>query len=128
MDPATLKYTEGHEWIGEENGLYVQGITDFAQQQLGDVTYVELPEMGRVLEAGDEAAVVESVKAASDIYAAAAGTVAEINAALEDTPELVNGDPYGDGWFFKLKEVDSVPLNELMSATDYAKFCEDCGE
>ena len=128
MDPTKLKYTESHEWIGEKDGLFVQGITEFAQQQLGDVTYVELPEVGRALKAGDEAAVVESVKAASDIYASATGTVAAMNTALEENPELVNNDPYGEGWFFKLEGVDAVTLSHLMSAADYAKFCEDCGE
>ncbi|MBI1319035.1 MAG: glycine cleavage system protein GcvH [Candidatus Hydrogenedens sp.] len=122
MNPDQLKYTKDHEWIGEDGGLYVVGITAHAQDQLGDVTYVELPAVGRAVSQGDETAVVESVKAASDIYAPAGGTVAEVNGALEDKPELVNQDPYGAGWFFKLKDVDASELGGLMDAAAYAKY------
>ena len=126
MDPQGLRYTEAHEWIGEEDGVYLVGITDFAQHQLGDITYIELPEVGRVLAKGEEAAVVESVKAASDVYAPASGTVAAVNEALEATPELVNESPYAAGWFFKLKEVAKTDLEGLMDAAAYEAFCADC--
>lgn len=127
MDKATLKFTNEHEWIGAEDGLYVVGITEFAQDQLGDITYVELPETGRQVSQGDETAVVESVKAAGDVYAPAGGTVAEVNGALEETPELVNQDPFGAGWFFKLKDVDEADLAGLMDADAYQKFCDEEG-
>lgn len=122
MDPKQLRYTEDHEWIGEEDGMYVAGITEFAQDQLGDITYVELPEVGRQVQQGDELAVVESVKAASDIYAPVAGAVAAVNEALEDAPETVNRDPYGGGWFFKLKNIDAAQLESLMDAAAYEEF------
>ena len=122
MDPNQLRYTEDHEWIGEEDGMYVAGITEFAQDQLGDITYVELPEVGRQVQQGDELAVVESVKAASDIYAPVAGAVAAVNEALEDAPETVNRDPYGGGWFFKLKNIDAAQLESLMDAAAYEEF------
>ena len=125
MNPEELKYTKEHEWIGADGDLHVVGITDFAQGQLGDVTFVELPDVGRAVSQGDETATVESVKAASDIYAPAGGTVAAINDALEDTPELVNTEPFGGGWFFKLSGVDAGELDGLMDAAAYAKFCED---
>ncbi len=124
MDPETLRYTEAHEWIGQEDGLCVVGITGHAQDQLGDITYVELPEVGRKVEAGEEVAVVESVKAASDIYAPVGGAVAAINEALENEPELVNQDPYGAGWFFKLSDANASGPDKLMDATAYAAFLE----
>ena len=126
MNPENLRYTEEHEWIGELNGQYVVGITDFAQSQLGDITYVELPEVGRVIEASEEAAVVESVKAASDIYAPVSGKISEINDALESRPELVNKDPFGEGWFFKLAGVDIVEFDALMDISAYRTFVESC--
>ena len=122
MDPATLRYTKEHEWIGEEDGLYVVGITDHAQDQLGDITYVELPAIGKELDAGAEAATVESVKAASDIYAPVAGKVAAVNDALEAAPELVNQEPFGAGWFFKLDGVNAGDLDGLMDAAAYKEF------
>ncbi len=125
MNPSALWYTEEHEWVGEEDGVYVVGITDFAQDQLGDITYVELPEEGRALDVNEEAAVVESVKAASDVYAPVAGTVCAVNEALEGEPELVNQDPFGAGWFFKLEGVDASALEGLMDAKAYAAFCEE---
>jgi glycine cleavage system H protein len=125
MDPNTLKYTKDHEWIGKDGDLYVVGISDHAQGLLGDVTYVELPAVGRALAKHEEAAVVESVKAASDVYAPAAGTVAEVNSALDADPAPINSDPYGAGWFFKLSGVDEADLADLMDAAAYAKFVEE---
>ena len=124
MNPETLRYTEEHEWIGELNGQFFVGITDFAQSQLGDITFVELPEVERAVEAGEEVAVVESVKAASDIYAPVSGKVSEVNQALEDTPELVNSDPLGEGWFFKLEGVDTEQLDALMDVSAYRAYVE----
>lgn len=125
MDPNTLKYTKDHEWIGKDGDVYVVGISDHAQGLLGDVTYVELPAVGRALAKHEEAAVVESVKAASDVYAPAAGTVAEVNSALDADPAPINSDPYGKGWFFKLSGVDEADLADLMDAAAYAKFVEE---
>ena len=124
--PTELKYASSHEWARlEEDGTVTVGITDHAQAALGDVVFVELPEVGTVLAAGDEAGVVESVKTASDIYAPIAGEVLEINVALEDEPEMVNTDPYNDGWFFKLQPSDIHELDALLSAGDYQQQCDD---
>ena len=118
--PADLKYTKSHEWVNNnDNGTITVGITDHAQESLGDLVFVELPEVGKELEAEEACAVVESVKAASDIYAPLAGEVVEVNEALEDQPELINSDPYGDGWLFKLKIADTGSLDGLLSADDY---------
>ncbi len=122
MDPKQLHYTKDHEWIGAEDGLYIVGITDHAAEQLGDVTYVELPDAGTEVALNEEVAVVESVKAASDVYSPLAGVIAEANEALETTPELVNQDPYGDGWFFKLKDVDTAGLDGLMDHAAYQEY------
>ena len=127
MNPASLKYTKDHEWIGKDGDLYVVGISDHAQGQLGDVTYVELPDAGRTVAQHEETAVVESVKAASDIYAPVGGTVAEVNGALDGDPGVINSDPYGAGWFFKLSGVDAAELDGLMDAAAYAKFVEEEG-
>lgn len=124
--PSELRYASSHEWARlEEDGTVTVGITDHAQDALGDVVYVEVPEVGDTLSAGDEAGVVESVKAASDIYAPIAGEVIEINEALEEEPAMVNSDPYNDGWFFKLKPADASELENLMTADDYVEHCED---
>ena len=124
--PNELKYTSSHEWARlEEDGTVTVGITDHAQHALGDVVYVETPDVGDTLAAGDEAGVVESVKAASDIYSPIAGEVIAVNELLEDEPEMVNGDPYNDGWFFKLQPSDPSELDNLLSAEDYAAECED---
>jgi len=124
--PGELKYLPSHEWARlEEDGVTVTiGITDHAQDLLGDVVFVELPEVGSDIAAGEEAGVVESVKAASDIFAPVGGTVIEINEELEESPELVNSDPYDDGWFFKLKISDSEELSALLDAEAYAEICE----
>jgi glycine cleavage system H protein len=122
--PAELKYASSHEWARlEEDGTVTVGISDHAQDALGDVVFVELPEPGASLAAGDEAGVVESVKAASDVYAPVSGEVVEVNEALEDAPETVNSDPYTDGWFFRLKITDPSELENLLSAEDYDAQC-----
>lgn len=127
-NPSELKYAKTHEWARlEEDGLITVGITEHAQDALGDVVYVEVPAVGDTIAGGDQAGVVESVKAASDIYAPLSGEVVAINEVLEDVPETVNTDPYNDGWFFKLKPDDTAELEELLSADDYAAFCEEEG-
>ncbi len=124
--PTELKYANTHEWARlEENGSVTVGITDHAQTALGDVVYVELPEEGQQLVGQQEAGVVESVKAASDIYSPVTGTVIAINDALEDSPETVNEDPYGDGWFYKVEVDDPSELEDLLSGDAYAEQLED---
>jgi len=123
--PADLKYIASHEWVRVGgDGTVTVGVTDHAQDALGDVVYVELPEIDVVLSAGDEAGVVESVKAASDIYTPLSGTVIAVNSTLEDAPEQVNSDPYGEGWFFKLRLADAGELDELLDADGYADVCD----
>jgi glycine cleavage system H protein len=124
--PTELKYASSHEWARlEDDGTVTVGISDHAQGALGDVVFVELPELGTVLAAGDEAGVVESVKAASDIYAPVGGEVIEVNTALEDEPEMVNSEPYNEGWFFKLQPSDTDELEALLSAGEYQQQCDD---
>ncbi|WP_151705010.1 glycine cleavage system protein GcvH [Nitrincola alkalilacustris] len=126
--PSELKYVASHEWIRDEgNGVVSIGVTDHAQDLLGDVVFVELPDVGDEVSAGDDCGVVESVKAASDIYAPLSGEVIEINEDLEDSPEMVNSDPYGDGWFFRLKLSDPAELDDLLDAEAYAEHCESEG-
>lgn len=123
--PTELRYVATHEWARlEDDGTVTIGITDHAQDALGDVVYVELPELDVDLIAASEAGVVESVKAASDIYSPIDGNVIAVNAALEEQPELVNNDPFGDGWFFKLQPLDAPQLDELLSAADYVELCD----
>jgi glycine cleavage system H protein len=121
--PQDLFYAKTHEWVSFEDGVATVGITDFAQSQLSDLTFVELPEVGAEFGAGDEAAVVESVKAAADVYAPISGEVIEINDELEDAPELINNDPFGKGWLFKLKANDESELDRLMDADSYDELC-----
>ncbi|MCH8532726.1 MAG: glycine cleavage system protein GcvH [Saccharospirillum sp.] len=122
--PADLKYSASHEWVREENDDVVTiGITDYAQEQLGDVVFVELPEEGAAVVAGDSVAVVESVKAASDIYTPLTGTVVAVNDSLEDAPEQVNEDAYENGWLFKIKLADAGELKDLMDAESYQDQC-----
>jgi glycine cleavage system H protein len=122
--PSELKIASSHEWARlEEDGTVTVGITDHAQESLGDVVFVELPEMGETVAAGVEAGVVESVKAASDIYAPIGGEVIAINEQLEDEPETVNSDPYNDGWFYKLQPSDTTELDALLSPDDYQAKC-----
>jgi len=126
LTPSELKYASSHEWARlEEDGTVTIGSSDHAQDALGDVVFVELPDVGITLAAGDEAGVVESVKAASDIYAPVSGEVIAINEQLEDEPETVNADPYNDGWFFKLKPSDTSELEALLGAEDYQQHCDE---
>ena len=118
--PKELGYRETHEWVRNEgDGTVTVGITDYAQDSLGDIVYVELPEVGDELDLGQEAGVVESVKAASDVFAPLTGTVVAINEALEDNPEIINASPYGDGWFYRLRIADPAELDELLTAGEY---------
>ena len=121
---SELKFTKDHEWIRLDGDIAVVGITNYAQEALGDVVYVEVPEAGKAVEQGGEAGVIESVKAASEIYAPASGEVVEGNAALEDDPALVNSAPVGDGWIFKLKLSNLAELENLMSEADYNAYTE----
>ena len=118
--PEELKYTKSHEWVRVDNDMVTIGITDHAQGELTDIVYVELPEVGRKLAKGEQCAVVESVKTASDIYAPLGGEVLEINTALESAPELVNEDSYERGWFFKLKPAESLDPSTLLDSSSYA--------
>jgi glycine cleavage system H protein len=123
--PVELKYASSHEWARlEEDGLITVGISDHAQEALGDVVFVEHPEVGQVVNAQSEAGVVESVKAASDIFAPVSGTVVAINETLDDAPETVNLDPYGDGWFFRIDPDDTTELDDLLDAQAYAELAE----
>ena len=121
-----LRYTSSHEWAQLlEDGTIRVGITDYAQEQLGDMVYVEPPEVERTYEAGEECAVVESVKSASDIFCPVLGKVLAVNELLMETPELINQDPYGDGWIFKLEPADPSELDDLLDADAYTKLAED---
>ena len=123
--PSELRYLRSHEWVRlEEDGTVTIGITHHAQEELGDVVFVELPEIGAMLGAGDEAGAVESVKAASEIYAPLTGEIVDVNSTLEESPETVNGDPYNDGWFFKMKLEDEGELTDLLDADAYADFID----
>lgn len=120
--PNELKYSDSHEWArAEEDGLITIGITDHAQGLLGDIVFVELPEVESEVNKDDEAGVIESVKAASDIYSPVSGTIVEVNQALQASPEIVNSDPYGEGWLFRIQPTDDTELDELLSAEAYAK-------
>ena len=116
------RFSEEHEWISVSGDVGTVGISDYAQSQLGDIVYVEVPEAGKKLTKGGEAAVVESVKAASDVYSPVTGEVVEGNAALAENPALVNSDPFGEGWFFKVKIADKSELDGLMDEAAYAEF------
>ena len=120
--PAELKYVSSHEWLRlEEDGTVTVGITEHAQELLGDIVFVELPKVGAALGDGEQAGVVESVKAASDVYSPIEGEVVEVNGELEAAPELANSEPYGQGWFFKLKPANAADLDKLLSADEYAQ-------
>jgi glycine cleavage system H protein len=121
--PADLRYAKSHEWLrAESDGTVSIGITDYAQNSLGDITYVQVPKVGATLKAGETFGVVESVKAASDLYAPIAGTVTAVNTALESAPETVNRAPYADGWMLKLKPADPAAANALLDAAAYTKL------
>lgn len=124
---SELRYTKEHEWIRLEGEIVVVGITDYAQEQLGDVVYVELPEIGKVVSKDDQAAVVESVKAASEVYAPVSGEIVEVNEVLARDPATVNADPTGDGWFLKLKVKDPAELDDLMDDETYKAYLEALG-
>lgn len=118
--PSELKYAASHEWVRSEgNGVYTVGITEHAQELLGDMVFVDLPEVGREVAAGEDCAVAESVKAASDIYSPISGEIIAVNAELESSPELVNSAPYGDGFLFQIKASDESEIAKLLSADDY---------
>ncbi len=121
-NPSDRKYAESHEWIKIDGDTAIVGITDHAQDALGDITFIELPEVDAEYGKGDDCAVVESVKAASDIYAPVSGTITEVNEKLEDEPELVNSSAFEDGWIFKLSNIDTAQLDSLMDAEQYEKF------
>lgn len=124
--PSDLRYRESHEWVRlEDDGSVVVGITDHAQAALGDIVFVELPEPGLSYAQGDACAVVESVKAASDIYSPISGEIIEFNAALEDDPGLVNTDPYGDGWLFSMAPADADEIDQLMDKKEYLESIEE---
>lgn len=124
--PKELRYTRTHEWVRfEEDGLLVIGITEHAQSQLGELVFVDLPDIGILVHASDEVAVIESVKAASDVYSPISGKIVEINEELEESPSLVNSDPYHDGWLFKIDPSDTEELNELLDEDAYAEFLEE---
>lgn len=122
--PGNLRYTEEHEWVLVEDNVATVGITDHAQTELGDITFVELPDEDAELTAGDEACTIESVKAASPVFAPLSGQITEINNDLEENPESVNQDPYGAGWIFKIELADPAAADKLMSPEDYEAFLE----
>ena len=124
MYPDDFYYTKNHEWIQVKGDKATVGITDFAQKQLGDVVYVELPKVGKKLEFHQSMGVIESVKAVSDVYSPVSGEVIEVNKGLDDSPELVNQDPHGKGWFIRLKIKDETELEKLMTASEYEGFIE----
>jgi glycine cleavage system H protein len=124
--PKELRYATTHEWIrAEGEGIYTVGISEHAQELLGDMVFVDLPDVGNSVTQADDCAVAESVKAASDIYAPLTGEIVEINEQLEDTPELVNSDPYGDGWLFKIKAEDEAEVDSLLDAEGYENSIDD---
>jgi glycine cleavage system H protein len=120
--PRELRYTKTHEWVRVEGDIAIVGITDFAQEQLSDLTFVELPAPDDEFEARDEVASVESVKAAADVYAPVSGTIVEVNTRVVDSPELVNADPFGDGWLFKLRIKNRLQLKSLLDADQYEEL------
>ena len=122
--PEGLKYTKEHEWVLVEDRTATIGITEYAQQELGDIVYVELPEVGEKIVKDDPFGAVESVKAVSDIYAPVSGTVIEVNDTLPDSPETINDDAYGDGWMIKVEMSDADDLKDLMSAEEYAEYVD----
>ncbi|MDX2075366.1 MAG: glycine cleavage system protein GcvH [bacterium] len=122
--PQDLHYAKSDEWVRIEGDIVTIGVSDYAQDALNDIVYVELPSVGDSVKKGDSFGSVESVKAASDLYTPVGGTVTEVNSALEDSPELINSDPYGKGWIVKLKLAGAPDLSGLMDATAYAEYCE----
>ena len=125
MYPTDYRYTRDHEWVRIEDDACVVGITDFAQTELGEVVFVELPEVGHLFDAGDELGTIESVKAVAEVYTPVAGEVVEVNEALKDDPGLINADPHGDGWLVRLKHSSSSVFGELMSAEEYERYARE---
>lgn len=125
MYPKDFLYSEDHEWVKVEGETGTIGITDHAQKQLGDIVFVEVPDVDDELDRGDEAGSIESVKAVADVFAPVSGTVTEVNEALEDEPETVNKDPHGEGWLFKIRISDKSELDDLMNAAAYEKYLEE---
>jgi glycine cleavage system H protein len=123
--PVELKFLSSHEWVLVEEGVATVGVSDHAQELLGDLVYVELPEMGSTVAAGDSVGVIESVKAASDTYAPISGEIIEVNGDLEDAPERINVDPYGDGWMYKISIEDAEELENLLDAEAYSESIDD---
>ena len=124
--PGDLKFLSSHEWARlEDDGTVTVGISDHAQDLLGDIVFIELPEVGKGVEAEGDAAIVESVKAASDVYTPISGEIIEVNSALEEQPETVNDSPYDDGWFFKVKPINVDEMSNLLSPEEYSEVCED---
>lgn len=126
MIPSDRKYIDSHEWIKIEGDLAVIGITDYAQDSLGDITFIELPAVDTEVTKGGECCVIESVKAASDVYSPLSGVIAEVNSTLEAEPEKINASPYEEGWVFKLKNLDTAEVDSLMDSAAYEKFLETC--
>jgi glycine cleavage system H protein len=120
--PADCVYTKEHEWVRVQDGFAIIGITEYAQKQLGDVVFVELPKVGDTFDTNETFANVESVKAVSEVFSPVAGEITEINAELSESPQLVNDDPYGDGWFVKLKITDAEELKDLLTSEEYSEF------
>jgi glycine cleavage system H protein len=125
MAEKAIRFTENHEWIRDDGIVYTVGITEYAAEQLGDITYVELPPVGMEVSQDEEVATVESVKAASDVYAPVSGRVAAVNESLVDNPEQINKSPYGDGWFFKLEDVTVAEFDTLMDPDEYETFLKE---
>ncbi|HEY5640122.1 MAG TPA: glycine cleavage system protein GcvH [Dehalococcoidia bacterium] len=128
VSPQDLKYTKEHEWVRVEGDTGTIGITDYAQDQLGDIVFVDLPEAGAAVRATEKFGEIESVKAVSELFAPVSGEVTEANAALADSPESVNDDPYGDGWMVKVRLADAAELDGLLSANEYEAFIEEEGD
>ncbi len=122
--PSDLRYTSEHEWVSLEDNLATVGITDYAQGELGDIVFVELPSVGDVVKAGSAFGTIEAVKAVSELFAPVSGKVAEINAELQDNPTVVNSDPYGDGWMIKIEVKDSDEFEKLLPSSEYEKLTE----
>ena len=125
MYPSDCRYTREHEWVRIEDDVCVLGITDFAQNELGEVVYVELPEVGHMFDAGDELGTIESVKAVAEVYTPVAGEIVEINESLRDDPQSINEDPHGDGWLVKIKYSSSSDFEELMKSDEYEKYTQE---
>ncbi len=128
MYPENFRYSEDHEWVKVEGDMAVIGITDHAQKQLGDIVFVEVPEVDDEFDKGDEVGSIESVKAVAEMFLPVSGTVVEVNEALEDAPETLNKDPHGEGWILKVKLSDASEVDELMDAAAYQKYLEEEGE